>query len=61
MWELYDGTTEWTQAPDVAQAHPEKLAEMQRLFLIEAAKYNVLPLDPRMAASLPPSSLAVRS
>ncbi len=30
--------------------HPEKLAELQRLFLIEAAKYNVLPLDPRMAA-----------
>ncbi len=30
--------------------HPEKLAALQRLFLIEAAKYNVLPLDPRMAA-----------
>ena len=50
VWELYDGTTDWTQAHDLAQEHPEKLAELQRLFLIEAAKYNVLPLDPRMAA-----------
>ncbi len=50
VWELYDSTTDWTQAHDLAAQHPEKLAELQRLFLIEAAKYNVLPLDPRMAA-----------
>ena len=32
---------------DLAAAHPEKLAELQRLWLIEAAKYNVIPLDDR--------------
>jgi arylsulfatase A-like enzyme len=47
IWELYDTTTDWTQAKDLAAEHPEKLAELQRLFLIEATKYNVLPLDDR--------------
>jgi arylsulfatase len=47
VWELYDTTSDWTQAHDLAHEHPEKLAELQRLFLIEAAKYNVLPLDDR--------------
>ena len=49
VWELYDGATDWTQARNLAAEHPEKLAELQRLFLIEAGKYNVLPLDTRMA------------
>lgn len=47
VWELYDTTTDWTQANDLARKHPEKLAELRRLFLIEAARYNVLPLDDR--------------
>jgi arylsulfatase len=47
-WELYDTTKDWSQANDVAKEHPEKLAELQRLWLIEAVKYNVLPLDDRM-------------
>jgi arylsulfatase len=47
VWELYDTTTDWTQAKDLAAAQPEKLHELQRLFLIEATKYNVLPLDDR--------------
>ena len=42
VWELY-GPDDWTQAHDLAADEPEKLAELQRLFLIEAAKYNVLP------------------
>ena len=46
VWELY-GPDDWTQAHDLAAEQPEKLAELQRLFLIEAAKYNVLPLDDR--------------
>ena len=49
VWELYDTNTDWTQAHDMAKKMPEKLHELQRLFLIEAAKYNVLPLDDRMA------------
>jgi arylsulfatase len=46
-WELYDTNTDWTQAHNLAKEMPEKLHELQRLFLIEAAKYNVLPLDDR--------------
>lgn len=49
VWELYDTNTDWTQARDLARQEPEKLRELQRLFLIEAAKYNVLPLDDRAA------------
>ena len=46
VWELY-APDDWTQAHDIAAEQPEKLAELQRLFLIEAGKYNVLPLDDR--------------
>jgi arylsulfatase A-like enzyme len=46
VWELY-GPDDWTQARNIAADQPEKLAWLQRLFLIEAAKYNVLPLDDR--------------
>jgi len=47
VWELYDGSKDWTQAHDLSMEMPEKLHELQRLWLIEAAKYNVLPLDDR--------------
>jgi arylsulfatase A-like enzyme len=53
-WELYDGSTDWTQAHDLSKEQPAKLAELQRLFLIEAAKYNVLPLDDRMVERVNP-------
>src|SRR5262249_27069111 len=46
VWELY-GPDDWTQARNLASQMPDKLAELQRLFLIEATKYNVLPLDDR--------------
>ena len=49
VWELYDTTTDWTQAKDLAKEQPQKLHELQRLWLIEATKYNVLPLDDRFA------------
>jgi arylsulfatase A-like enzyme len=48
VWELY-GPDDWTQAHDLAAEQPQKLHELQRLFLIEGAKYNVLPLDDRRA------------
>lgn len=53
-WELYDGNTDWTQAHDLAAEQPEKLAELKQLFLIEAAKHNVLPLDDRSFERLVP-------
>jgi arylsulfatase A-like enzyme len=46
IWELY-GPDDWTQARNLAKENPEKLAELQRLWLIEAVKYNVVPLDDR--------------
>ena len=46
-WELYDGSTDWTQAVNVAAKYPDKLAELKDLFMVEAAKYNVFPLDDR--------------
>lgn len=49
VWELYDGNEDWTQARDLAARMPEKLHELQRLWLIEASKHNVLPLDDRTA------------
>ena len=54
VWELYDTNTDWTQAHDLAQAMPEKLHELQRLWLIEAVKYNVLPLDDRFVERFNP-------
>jgi arylsulfatase len=46
VWELY-APDDWTQAHDIAAEHPERLRDLQRLFLIEATRYNVLPLDDR--------------
>jgi arylsulfatase len=52
VWELYDGSKDWSQARDLAKEMPEKLRELQRLWLIEATKYNVLPLDDRRVERL---------
>jgi arylsulfatase A-like enzyme len=46
VWELY-APDDWTQAHDVSAANPEMLHKLQRLFLIEATRYGVLPLDDR--------------
>jgi arylsulfatase len=46
VWELYE-PGDWSQANDRAAEMPEKLAELQALWLDEAKKYNVLPLDDR--------------
>ena len=52
VWELYDGSKDWTQAVDLSAEMPDKLHELQRLWLIEAVKYNVLPIDDRGAERL---------
>jgi arylsulfatase A-like enzyme len=48
-WELYDVANDFSQSEDLAAKHPEKLRELQDLFMAEAGKYNVLPLDDRGA------------
>ncbi len=46
VWELYS-PDDWTQARDLAAERPDKLAALQALFLEEARRYNVLPIDDR--------------
>ncbi|ANJ28355.1 arylsulfatase [Agromyces aureus] len=53
VWELYDGAGgDFSQSRDLSAEHPEKLHELQRLWLIEAVKYNVLPIDDRTGERL---------
>jgi len=54
VWELYNVEEDWTQSNDLAAEHPDKLAELQRLWLIQAARFNVLPLDVRSAERFNP-------
>lgn len=44
-WELYHVDEDFSQAKDLAAQNPEKLRQLQDLWWVEAAKYNVLPLD----------------
>jgi len=54
-WELYDRSTDFSLSQDVAAQHPQKLAEMKALFLDEAAKHDVLPIDDRSIERLDPA------
>jgi arylsulfatase len=51
-WELYNIAEDFSQAVDLAEKEPAKLRELQDLFMAEAAKYNVLPLDDRFSERL---------
>ncbi len=51
-WELYDLSKDWTQADDVAAANPDKVKQLQAMFLTEAERYRVLPLDASVATRL---------
>ncbi|MFD3705401.1 arylsulfatase [Nocardia sp. NPDC058658] len=55
IWELYDGKVDFSQAWDLAAQDPERLAYLQRLWLIEAVKYNVLPIDDRRFERINPA------
>jgi arylsulfatase len=55
VWELYE-PGDWTQANDVSKSNPQKLHELQRLWLIEATRYKVLPLDDRMMEKMNPDT-----
>ena len=48
QWELYDTRVDFSLADDLAAKQPDKLKEMQTLFMAEAEKYQVLPLDDRV-------------
>jgi arylsulfatase A-like enzyme len=56
VWELYDTNVDWSQANDLSKKNPQKLHELQRLWLIEATRYKVLPLDDRTIEKLNPDT-----
>ncbi|BBL76167.1 arylsulfatase [Methylomagnum ishizawai] len=55
QWELYRVVDDFSQAEDLAAKNPAKLKELQALFLKEAGKYQVLPLDDRTIERLDPA------
>jgi arylsulfatase len=59
-YELYDLRKDWTQYENVAARYPEKLQELENLFWVEAARYQVMPLDATVATRVvaPRPSLA---
>jgi arylsulfatase len=64
QWELYDLANDYSENNDLAASKPDKLREMQELFMMEAAKYNVFPLDNSVLARIitpRPSATAGRS
>jgi arylsulfatase len=56
VWELYDTSKDWSQANDLSKQMPEKLHQLQRLWLMEAMRYNVLPLDDNIGARMNPDT-----
>ncbi len=48
VWELYDLREDFSLSTDLASKNPRKLEELKALFMAEAEKNNVLPLDDRM-------------
>ena len=59
-WELYNIDDDYSQNNDLAAKYPDKLKELQELFLVEAEKYQVFPLDnsilPRLLTARPSST-----
>ena len=54
VWELYDTNKDWSQSKNLAKEMPDKVRELQRLWLIEATRYNVLPIDDRLLERVNP-------
>lgn len=55
VWELY-APGDWTQANNIAKENPEKLHQLQRLWVMEAGRYKVLPLDDRVFEKMNPDT-----
>jgi arylsulfatase len=57
QWELYNLNDDYSESNDLAAQNPDKLRELKELFLVEATKYSVFPLDnsvlPRLITSRP--------
>ena len=55
-WELYNVDEDFSEYTDLAAKEPQKLKQLQDLFMAEAGKYNVLPLDDRMRRARGPET-----
>ena len=55
IWELYNVEEDFSLANNLADQYPDKLAELQEVFLAEAVKYKVLPIDDRSIERLDPA------
>jgi arylsulfatase A-like enzyme len=56
-WELYDTRADFSLANNLASKNPQKLAELQAVFLEQAEKYHVLPMDDRVFERLDAASV----
>ncbi len=52
VFQLYDLSNDFSQANDIADQNPEKVAELKKVFIEEAKKYQVFPLDASVAARI---------
>ena len=55
-WELYDTSKDFSLVNDLAKTHPEKLKELQAIFMRDASKYRALPIDDRLMERMVASS-----
>ena len=55
IWELYNTTTDFSLVNDLSAKQPEKLAELQTIFMEEAARNQVLPIDDRTIERVNPA------
>lgn len=55
VWELYNVDEDFSEANDLAASHPDKLQELQALFLKEAERNHVLPIDDRRSERFNPA------
>jgi arylsulfatase len=52
VFQLYDLRKDFTQSEDVAAKHPQKVKEMRQMFVAEAKKHQVFPLDASVAGRI---------
>jgi Sulfatase len=55
VWELYNVNEDFSESTDLAASNPAKLKELQALFMKEAEKYRVLPIDDRTIERFDPA------
>ena len=55
VWELYHVDKDFSQANNLAAKEPAKLAELQAIFLKEAVRNHVLPIDDRRSERFNPA------